>query len=105
MVKITNGINVFEVTSGAYDGIYKYQGYQVIGDDGGNDDFGADGDNGKHNMSADEMFVGEVVKKPVSQWGKDEVKRYASIKGIDISGTRSVNEAKDIIKNAMIEEE
>ena len=27
MVKITNGVNVFEVTKGAFDGIYSRQGY------------------------------------------------------------------------------
>ena len=30
MVKITNGVDVFEVTRGAFDGIYSHQGFRVI---------------------------------------------------------------------------
>ena len=30
MVKITNGVNVFEVTRGAFDGIYSRQGYKLV---------------------------------------------------------------------------
>lgn len=103
MVKITNGINVFEVTSGAYEGIYRHQGYQII-DKGREQDFvpeeSSDGEE-----TADEIFAEELQKKPISQWNKEEVKRYAAIKGIDIKGTKSVNEAKEIIKKAMNEEE
>lgn len=49
-------------------------------------------------MTGDERFAQELEKKPVSQWNKDEVKRYASIFDIDISGTKSVQEAKERIK-------
>ena len=30
MVKITNGVNVFEVTCGAFDEIYSRQGYTIV---------------------------------------------------------------------------
>ena len=30
MVKITNGVNVFEVTCGAFDGIFSRQGYTIV---------------------------------------------------------------------------
>ena len=80
MVKITNGVNVFEVTRGAFDGIYSRQGYTI-------------------EKTEDEIFVEEILEKPISQWDKDEVKRFAGIKEIDITGTRNVNEAKEIIKS------
>jgi hypothetical protein len=32
------------------------------------------------------------------QWTKAEVKEFARANGIDISGTKNVNEAKEIIK-------
>lgn len=99
MVKITNGINVFEVTSGAYDTIYKHQGYQRVEEDMGGI-FMPD-EEGKTEKTADEMFIGELEKKPISQWNKDEVKRYAAATGINISGTKSINEAKEVIKRAM----
>lgn len=102
MVKITNGVNIFEVTSGAYDSIYSHQGYQVIS---GREVLPFEESDGREEKSADEIFVEEVSKKPISQWSKDEVKHYASVKGIDISGTRSVSEAKETIRRAMSEEE
>lgn len=94
MVKITNGVNVFEVTRGAFDGIYSRQGYRLI-----------DIDEKVSEMpvipekSEDEIFVEEILEKPISQWNKEEVKRFAAIKEINISGTKNANEAKEIIKS------
>lgn len=99
MVKITNGVNVFEVTTGAYEGIYRYQGYQVI-DEEKEQDFVPE-EFSKNEETADEIFVEELQKKPISQWNKEEVKHYAAVRGVDIRGTKSVNEAKEIIKKAM----
>ena len=90
MVKITNGVSTFEVTRGAYDTIYSKQGYRLLEKPAAVED--------SHGKSADEVFTESVVEKPLSQWSKDEVKRFASINSIDITGTKSVNEAKNIIK-------
>lgn len=103
MVKITNGINVFEVTTGAYEGIYRHQGYQIIGEE--KEQAFVPEESSEPEETADEIFAEELQKKPISQWNKEEVKRYAAVKGIDIKGTKSVNEAKEIIKKAMNEEE
>lgn len=54
-------------------------------------------------MTEDEHFVRELEKKPLSQWNKDEVKRYATICNVDISGTKNAQEAKERIK-AFIDE-
>lgn len=99
MVKITNGVDVFEVTRGAFDGIYSRQGFTVV-------------DENKTQVqepvepvkSEDEIFVEEILEKPISQWNKDEVKRFATIKDIDISGTKNAGEAKEIIKNFLDQE-
>lgn len=96
MVKITNGVNVFEVTRGAFDGIYSRQGYYLADEDKKAD---ASAEPTAHEKSEDEIFVEEVLEKPISHWNKDEVKRFAAIKEIDISGTKNANEAKDIIKS------
>lgn len=100
MKKITNGINVFEVTSGAYESIYRHQGYQVIGEEK-EQDFAPEESSEEDKKSADEIFVEELQKKPISQWNKDEVKRYAAAKGIDLAGTKNVNDAKEVIKNVL----
>lgn len=103
MVKITNGINVFEVTTGAYEGLYRHQGYQVIGEEK-KQDFVPE-ESSENEETADELFAEELQKKPISQWNKEEVKRYAAARGIDIRGTKSVNEAKEIIKKILNEGE
>lgn len=95
MVKITNGTNVFEVTRGAFDGIYSKQGYTIMGDKPATNN-GNVNDNKK---TDDELFLDAVIEKPISQWSKDEVKRFAALREIDISGTKNVNEAKDLIKD------
>ena len=94
MVKITNGENTFEVTRGAFNGIYARQGYTIIGEETA-EDAKASQSSGK---SEDEKFIDEIVEKPISQWSKDEVKRFAALKKIDITGTKNANEAKELIK-------
>lgn len=96
MVKITNGVNVFEVTRGAFDGIYSRQGYKLVGE---NKEAEAPAAPTAPEKTEDEIFVEEILEKPISQWNKDEVKRFAAIKEIDISGTKNANEAKEIIKS------
>lgn len=100
MVKITNGKNVFEVTRGAFDGIYSRQGYVLL------DEKKPAEQNETPDVperAEDEKFVDEIVEKPVSQWNKDEVKRFAAINNIDISGTKNAGEAKELIKKFLEE--
>lgn len=96
MVKITNGVNVFEVTRGAFDGIYSRQGYTIMDE---NKKAEAPAVPVVPEKTEDEIFVEEILEKPISQWNKEEVKRFAAIKEIDISGTKNANEAKEIIKS------
>lgn len=98
MVKITNGINVIEVTNGAFETVYKGQGYHKVVEQQAVvsapvKDEGQDAGEVDH--------IAELEEKPISQWNKTEVKEYAEAKGIDLSGTKNVNEAKDRIKAAM----
>ena len=96
MVKITNGVNVFEVTHGAFDGIYSRQGYTIMNEKPVDKvkEYEAPVDN----RTEDEVFLDEIQEKPISGWNKEEVKRFAALKEIDITGTKNVNEAKTIIK-------
>ncbi|MEE1301728.1 MAG: hypothetical protein UHD64_03005 [Bacteroidales bacterium] len=95
MVKITNGINVFEVTRGAFDGIYSRQGYTIFKENIASVEDAAN----IPVKTEDEKFLDEIIEKPISQWNKDEVKRFAALKEIDITGTKNANEAKEIIKS------
>ena len=93
MVKITNGVNVFEVTRGAFDGIYSRQGYTIL------EDKKVNTNEEVPVKTEDEKFVDEIIEKPISQWSKEEVKRFAALNDIDITGTKNAGEAKEIIKN------
>lgn len=115
MVKISNGEVTQVVSRGAFETQYKRLGFQIVGDNKAtevkkevkkseaqvpDDDFDAD--------VADDTEDGddfeELLEKPISQWNKTEVKDFAAAKGIDIHGTKSANEAKEIIKKYLDDE-
>lgn len=94
MVKITNGREIVSVPYSAYKSIYSSLGFVQVQDEAANsnnEDLEAD------ERTEEEKFVDSIMEKPISEWVASEVKRFAKIKGIDISGTKNANEAKDII--------
>ena len=91
MIKVTNGIHVFEVTRGAFAEIYSRQGYYIMPEHKNKDSV-------ENKKTEDDIFAEELLEKPISQWNKQEVKKFATIKGINIAGTKNPNQAKDIIK-------
>lgn len=98
MVTIKNGNNIHVVTEGAYKEIFSRLGYEIIS---GKEEVSIETpiDMDDNTMSEEEMdFILGVEEKPISQWSKAEVKKYAELKRIDITGTKNVNEAKVIIK-------
>ena len=120
MVKISNGEVTQIVSRGAFDTQYKRLGFQIVEDNKvaevkkeakkaveekkseshvpDDDDFDAD-------VADDtEDDFEELLEKPISQWNKTEVKDFAVAKGIDIHGTKNVNEAKEIIKKYLDDE-
>lgn len=108
MVKITNGVNVIEVTEGAYETIYKGLGFTPI--DGETELEMQSQPNVEVEevaqvdaISEDEAYCAQLLEKPIGQWNKNEVKSFARIKDIDLSGTTSAGEAKEIIKDFISE--
>ena len=101
MVKITNFVNTFEVTQGAYDDIFKKQGFELV-EEGKKEDKKETVEETK--KTNEEAYVEELMEKPISQWNKEEVKTYASIKDVDISNTRNIGEARNIIKQSIDKE-
>lgn len=96
MVKITNFVNTFEVTQGAYDDIFKKQGFELVED---KEDKKETVEETK--KTNEEAYIEELMEKPISQWNKEEVKTYASLKNIDISNTKNIGEARNIIKQSI----
>lgn len=120
MVKITNFVNTFEVTQGAYDDIFKKQGFELVEEaprkkkkatkkpvkeaveEVEEDEWEeAEEATGKDYKSEEEKYVEKLMEKPISQWNKEEVKAYASINGLDISKTQNIGEARNIIKQSI----
>nr|UVY52222.1 MAG: Thymopoietin protein [Bacteriophage sp.] len=99
MVKITNFVNTFEVTQGAYDDIFKKQGFELVED---KEDKKETVEETK--KTNEEAYIEELMEKPISQWNKEEVKTYASLKNIDISNTKNIGEARNIIKQSIDKE-
>lgn len=100
MVRITNGVNKFEVTKGAFKGFYSKQGYTEIVEkvEPVKDESSEEENEEGKELSEDETFVNEILEKPISQWSKSEVKRYVAIMNIDTSKASTLNEVKEIIK-------
>lgn len=95
MVKITNGVEIFEVSKGALKNIYSFQGFRAV-------------EAKKETLSKksdEDIYCGELLEKPISQWNKEEVKQFCGIKNINIAGTKNANEAKDVIKKYLEENE
>lgn len=122
MVKITNFVNTFEVTQGAYDDIFKKQGFELVEEaprkkkkatkkhvkeaveEVEEDEWEeAEEATEKDYKSEEKKYVEKLMEKPISQWNKEEVKAYASIKGLDISKTQNIGEARNIIKQSIDE--
>lgn len=98
MVTITNGTIVADVPAGAYKCIFAKQGYYPVKVD---DVECAEANKVMDEVDANNAFVSDIREKPLAQWTKDEVIKYAEIVGIDISGTKGPNEAKQIIRKYM----
>ena len=86
MIKITKNTgtnrNVLTVTNGAYENIYRHQGY-VPFDQPAWMKSGTDKETAPPPKTGDELFRESVEAKPISQWKADELKRYAVLVGID----------------------
>ena len=93
MIKITNGIDVFEVSNGAYEGIYSRQGFHPLQEN-------AVMFSGEltEDTSEEQAFAEEIVEKPISMWTKEELKRFADFYEIDLSGMTSTENVRQLVK-------
>lgn len=89
-VRITDGVNEIEVSQGAFESIYSKQGFTEVKREPEKKAEPAE--------KTDEEIIAEIEEKPLSKWNKSDVKKYADVYGIDISGTKNIEEARDIIR-------
>ena len=100
MVKLSNGLSTIVVPSGAV-AMYERTGFRVVKDNNvesaiDNNESVIDTADAEEKESE---FITNLLEKPISKWSKEEVKRFANEKGININGTKSVNDAKDRIRD------
>lgn len=100
MVDITNLVNTYSVTKGAYEDIFKRQGFRPVEKE--KEDKKETVEETK--KTNEEVYIEELMEKPISQWNKEEVKTYASLKNVDISNTKNIGEARNIIKQSIDKE-
>lgn len=102
MVKCTNGNIVISVTEGAYDSYFKDQGFTVIKENNAVENtptFVAPDEEENEQDEGMLDYINELKEKPISQWTKKEVRDFASFNNIDISETKNVGQAKEIIRD------
>jgi hypothetical protein len=107
MIKITRKEGtktaVIEVTNGAYESIYRKQGWVPFEVNHpaaarhpsieGNNSPPVEGVGGGQ-KSGDELFLENIELKPISTWTKNEQKRYAKLKGLD----QNAEDLRELIK-------
>lgn len=101
MVDITNKIDTYSVTKGAYEDIFKRQGFKPVEEEKAE---GKKETVEETKKTDEEAYIEELMEKPISQWNKEEVKTYASLKNVDISNTKNIGEARNIIKQSIDKE-
>lgn len=100
MVDITNKVDIYSVTKGAYEDIFKRQGFKPVKEE--KEDKKETVEETK--KANEEAYIEELMEKPISQWNKEEVKTYAFLKNVDISNTKNIGEARNIIKQSIDKE-
>lgn len=100
MVDITNKVDTYSVTKGAYEDIFKRQGFKPVKEEKEDEKETVE----ETKKTNEEAYIEELMEKPISQWNKEEVKTYASLKNVDISNTKNIGEARNIIKQSIDKE-
>lgn len=120
MITITDGSTQYNVTRGAYETIYKGMGFYPVGQEpsvqstGGvvsvaesvtseepgpavmEDTVEVDGTSETEEpaVSEDEKWCEAIRQKPITQWSKQDLKKYAEINSVDLSGAKTVNDVR-----------
>lgn len=82
MIDITNGTHEFNVTEGAFEDIFKKQGYVEVAEDEAS------------SKSKLEAQVDLLDDKPVSMWTKQELKAYCDAHDISLDDVTSTDEVR-----------
>lgn len=109
------------VTKGAFEGIYKHQGYAIVNDYSGTSKIKTEvtseevaksfiddvasveaqlPESGETEESSEKSFeMAELLEVPIGQWSKEQLKEFAEANNISIDGASTVREVRNIIKD------
>lgn len=98
MIEITNGRAFLSVTKGAFKEVYERQGFVLA------KDYVSDvGKAGGLIQSAEtenlNLFAETLEAKALDKWTSAELRKYAQIKGIDLSGAKNMRERRKRVKD------
>lgn len=104
MVKITNGAVVLEVSKGAFENVYKKQGYEIFKGNLSE----AQKRHEKQEKQVEKQVEAETKTshvtpeefsdKPLSEWKKADILEYCRVNNFDISKATNIREAREILK-------
>ena len=104
MITVSNGIDTFSITKGAF-AVYKTMGFRVVDEHEADEHIAEVPADDSLNIvdesdisDEDAAFLNAIVEKPISQWSSIEVKKYANLNDIDISRAKNLKEGKAIVK-------
>lgn len=100
MVKITNGVDTFEVTNGAFEGIYKHQGFSLV-----NAKTKKAIKPEKVEKTTIEQQIAEILETPLSNWGKNQLKLFTEYHKIDTSDCEKASDVRAKVKAFLDEQE
>lgn len=92
MIKITNGINEFLVPEGAYEHMFKQQGYTIVGDE---QEVETEAEIEGFQPDEVEVKTDKLDEKPVSQWSKQELKFYCDKHEISLEGVARTEDVRE----------
>lgn len=95
MVNITNGIDTFVVSKGAFEGVFKSQGYFIAQQEKVAN---------KPEIQPIKVENEDITEKPISKWTSEELKAFAKDKNIDLSKVKSTKDAREIVKEYLEKE-
>lgn len=122
MVEATNGVSTVTITKGAFEGIYKHQGYtlvkdysSLIQDKAGEKERVNDNNytidpqipyndnqeltDGSDESSEKSFEMNELLEVPIGQWSREQLKEFATANNISLEGVTTTKEVRNIIKD------
>lgn len=97
MITITNGIKICDVPNGAYESIYKHQGWYPV--KGESKEFTKPSvEEEETQKPVEDVVESNLLEKPIGEWTKDEVATFVKEHDIDTVGATKLNQVKKIVK-------